>query len=134
MRVGVLEQTRVPRNPTFARQTRSPVKIGVLSANLGKANLVPFRHLLQIVDEISEAPVVIEVRNEDAMSLPYIPMGDNHLLLVHKVRPTPVARTLSFVATQITIARLILRLSKDVDVWIFYQGQLSLLSILAAKI
>ena len=58
-------------------------KIGVLSASLGKANLTPFQHLVQVAEELSIETTVIEVRTEDAMASSFYPVGRDHLLLTH---------------------------------------------------
>jgi glycosyltransferase involved in cell wall biosynthesis len=108
-------------------------RIGVLSAVMGKANIAPFMHLVQIMKAISGSLTVIRVTDSDAFPVLSDVVEESEpsaIDLVHDVECNPI---LSNLATQMRICWKLAKLSRQVDMWFFYQGDAMFLPMLVAK-
>lgn len=107
-------------------------RIGVLSSNMGKANISPFQHILQIAHALAEVSAIVDVRIAGT-PMTEVATGDSaYVRYVHRASGEALSRLTAFVGTQLRTSLDVLRLSKRVDVWIFYQGEVSILPMLAA--
>ena len=108
------------------------VHIGILSPPMDQANVEPFFNLVDIIRKISNKSYVIAIYGkntrigfaeyEDIFNVIHEP-GKNFISIVFK-----------YMMTQFRISGHILKLSKNVNFWIFYMGDSLIMPMITAKI
>lgn len=109
------------------------LNIGLVSALAMKAGVTPLSNIVDILSAISNSLYII-TENKD-----YVITKRNHnkkihvYLVWHKTRRNIFLRVTRFIYAQLRVSYRLLRLSKNVDLWIFFGGW-SLLPMLVAKL
>ena len=114
---------------------REKLNIGVVTPILMKSGVVPTLNILNILESLADDLHVIEVDADG--NLPNTSRENKRIHIYngikHRTGSNIFTRIGNFICIQVRISYRLLRVSKNVDLWIFYGGG-SPLSILTAKL
>ena len=106
--------------------------MGVLIPSMGQANIKPFSNLVNIVRAYSNSLCVIVACRENTHLGG--PKGERIFKIIHKSGNNSISRVFRYVLTELKISWCLASLSKNVDLWVFYMGDSSILPMIIAKI
>ncbi|MCL0059460.1 glycosyltransferase family 4 protein [Dehalococcoidia bacterium] len=113
---------------------KSQQKIGVLALFASKAGLVPLSNLIEILSTLSDSIYVIA--GNEAMNLPH---KKNQKIEIFGVRcgfkGNIFNKIINYISIQLIFSSKIIKLTKDVNIWVFFTGTHALLlPMIAAKL
>ena len=105
-------------------------KIGVVSPVMSKANIYPFSNLINILNSISCAISSIVIVDEEKLASNI----QESFKIIYKSKNNIFFGLFYHLWIQLKISLRLLLISKDVDLWIFYLGEIFILPVIAAKV
>lgn len=107
-------------------------RIGILAPPMGQANIRPLLNLILIINAISNEATVILTRSQQ---IDYFDIPQKNLyVVIHRSGTNPISKTLQLIQTQTKIAISMLKHSQDIDIWIFFIGDLLFIPMIVAKV
>ena len=108
--------------------------IGIVTTAIGQANIIPLWNLIAIIKALSDDTYAIVGLYGKNIITPKEKKKERIYKIVHKPGKHILNRILNYTLTQLRISYNLAKLSKNVDLWIFYVSDSLLIPMITAKL
>jgi glycosyltransferase involved in cell wall biosynthesis len=96
-------------------------RIGVLTIALGSSGVSPLSNLMKILLNLSNNPIYI-ITGGEGSKVQDIDARIHPINIRYQVKRNPFSRIVSYIFTQIRMSISIIKMAKNVDIWLFFFG------------
>lgn len=108
--------------------------IGVISIPMIKANEVPFSNFINVLNNFTKNLVVIATYADSINVNNYVQRGSKIYNITHCSKKNSFLSIFQYIKTQINITYYVIKYWKNVNIWIFYDGEGLIIPLFIAKV